>query len=137
MFAAIQTNGATHIVIHVPHEGSDKSLPALARLLEQNATFIRHGYSETAIIKPLMFIELGDKLMLKEGADQEIIIKESFSVVDATFVNATPEVLISNAKAIKKERDENLRIRTELSFVRGQLEACKAQIEELNNMVVA
>lgn len=44
MFAVIETNGATHIAIHVPHQGAEKSLPALARMLEENATFIRTGY---------------------------------------------------------------------------------------------
>jgi len=45
MFAQIQTNGATHIIIHIPHEGSEKSLPQLAAMLEQNAVFIQDGYS--------------------------------------------------------------------------------------------
>ncbi|MFM1799063.1 MAG: hypothetical protein RLZZ117_1341, partial [Cyanobacteriota bacterium] len=34
MFALIETNGATHIAIHIPHDGADKSIPALVGMLE-------------------------------------------------------------------------------------------------------
>lgn len=133
MFVAIETNGASHIVIHVPHEGSEKSLPALARMLEQNATFVRSNYSSTDIVKPSMQITLSD-VFTKEGQEDVIAIKESTAVIDETFVNATPEVMTSNAKALKREKDENQRIRTELSFTKQQLEAAKAQIEALTNL---
>ena len=35
MFAEIKTNGAHTIVIAIPREGADKTLPALARTLEK------------------------------------------------------------------------------------------------------
>ena len=134
MFACIETNGATHIVINIPHEGSERSLPALARILEQNATFIRSNYSDTQIIKAAMSISLGDTFFKKDDCEHEIIIKESDAILDESFVNATPEVMTSNAKALKKERDENSRIRTELQFLRGQLEVAKAQIDALTEI---
>jgi hypothetical protein len=133
MFVAIETNGASHIVIHVPHEGSEKSLPALARMLEQNATFVRSNYSSTDIVKPSMSITLSDSFT-KEGHEDVIVIKESSAVLDDTFVNATPEVMTSNAKALKREKDENQRIRTELSFTKSQLEASQAQVQALTNL---
>ena len=37
MFAVIETNGATHIAINIPMEGADRSLPALAAMLENEA----------------------------------------------------------------------------------------------------
>lgn len=133
MFVAIETNGASHIVIHVPHEGSEKSLPALARMLEQNATFIQSNYSSTAIVKPSMSITLSDTFK-KESHEDVIAIKESGAVIDETFVNATPEVMVSNAKALKREKDENQRLRTELSFTKQQLETARGQVEALTNV---
>ena len=132
MFVAIETNGASHIVIYVPHDGSEKSLPALARMLETNATFIQANYSEAKLVQPSMTISLHDKFM-KETYENEvaITIKESTAVLDESFVNATPEVMTSNAKALKKEKDEVAKLRTELSYVKSQLETARSQVEAL------
>lgn len=130
MFASIETKGASHIIIHIPHEGADKSLPALARMLEQNAVFVNRGYQESTVIKPEMSIILGDEFK-NENSDSIIIIQTNNSVIDPDFVNYTPDVLISNAKAMRREKDENTRVRTELQFVKQQLATAKEQLAAL------
>lgn len=130
MFASIKTNGASHIVIHIPHEGSEKSLPALARMLEQNAVFLNSNYSDISIVKPSMSIIL-DNVFKNEHSETVIAINGSGEVLTEDFVNATPEVFVSNAKARKRNQDENSRIRTELSYVKQELERVKAQLQSL------
>jgi len=130
MFAAIETNGATHIIIHVPHQGSEKSLPSLASMLEQNATFVRSGYSEFSTVKPNMTIVLGDSYKI-DRSEEELIVHASSSVLGDEFVIATPDVFVSNSKAMKKKDEELSRQRTEISFLKQQLESLKSQIEEL------
>lgn len=130
MFAAIETKGASHIIIHIPHEGSEKSLPALARLLEQNATFIHVGYREVEIRKPEMSIVLGDQYLI-EGSDETIAVKTSEAVIAGDFVNATPDVLVSNRKAREKAEAEQQRLRTELSFTKDKLANLEAQLVAL------
>lgn len=130
MFAIIKTNGATEIAIHIPHQGSEKTLPALAAMLEQNAVFINSGYSTLSTVKPTMSITLGDKF-LSDNSDTEIVVASAGAVIGEDFVLATPEVFTSNAKGLKRERDENSRLRTENSFLKSELERIKGQLEEL------
>jgi len=130
MFAIIETNGATQIAIYVPHDGADKTLPALARMLEQNATFIRAGYSDMAIVKPAMSITLGNAHKIQHS-DEELVIAESGVVLGEDFVNATPEAFVSNAAARKKADAEQQRLRTELSFTKDELNRLRAQLAEL------
>ena len=130
MFAVIDTNGANQIVIHVPHEGADKTLPALARMLEQNATFVRTGYSDMAVVKPSMSITLGSVFTIK-NSDEEVAVAECGSVISDDFVNATPEVFVSNAQARKKASDEAQRLRTELTYTKDELARVREQLAAL------
>jgi hypothetical protein len=122
MFALIETKNATHIAIHIPHEGADKTIPALVGMLENNAVFISKGYSTLETRVPEMSIQLGDKIML-ENSETEMVIctPGSASVLDDSFVNEAPEVKISSQKAIKKKDDEIARLRTELAHTKQQL----------------
>ena len=131
MFAIIETNGATQIAIHVPHDGADKTLPALARMLEQNAVFIRASYSDMAIVKPTMNITLGNTHKIQHS-DEELVIAEAGVVLDEDFVNASPEAFVSNAAARKKAEAEHQRLRTELSFTKDELARLRAQLEGLS-----
>jgi hypothetical protein len=133
MFAVIEASNATHIVIHIPHEGSEKSLPALARMLEKNAVFVRSGYSDFSIVKPSMNIVLGDSYKIDRG-DEELVINASTDVLYEDFQIATPDVLVSNAKSIKKKDDEISRQRTEINFLKQQLEQATAQIKALTEL---
>lgn len=127
MYALIETNNASHIAIYIPHEGSEKSLPAIAAMLENNATFFRNDYTSMTIVKPSMSIILGD-VYIKEGHDEALAIKPHGSALDESFVIATPEVSVSNKKGMDRERNENTRLRTELSFVKQQLATAQEQI---------
>jgi len=139
MFAQIDTNGATHIIIHVPHEGADKSLPALAAMLEKNATFMNIGYSETRVIEPKMSILLGDNVNLGNCRNEEVVIKAEGSgdILDDSFIIATPQVFASNAKAIKTKEDELSKLRTELSFVKQELASSKQMVQVLSDRLTA
>lgn len=136
MFAVIETNGASHIVINVPHEGAEKSLPALARMLEENTTFIRVGYHEFALANPKMSIELGNTFRI-DGNEETLAIATVDSVLSEDFVNATPEVLVSNLKARQKAQAEESRLRTELSYTKDELARVRAQLEALANSEAA
>ncbi|WP_054074773.1 hypothetical protein [Comamonas testosteroni] len=133
MFATIETKGATHIVIHIPHEGADKSLPALARLLEQNAVFVKAGWHEFTTVNPEMNITLGN-VHRTDGVEGELLIAESSAVIGEDFAIAAPGVFVSNAAALKKERDENSRLRSELDHTRNQLARANEQIKALTEV---
>lgn len=130
MFAIIETNGANHIAIHIPHEGADKSLPALAAMLEHNATFINKGWREIGVVTPKMSIILGDKFETESDDAGELLIKASADVISEDFVIATPEAFISNKKAIAKKQEEIDRLRSELQSVKYQLDAANARLAE-------
>lgn len=132
MFATIKTNGATSIVINIPHDGAEKSLPALARMFEENAVFVREGYQELSTVKPEMTITLGSEVKI-EHADQVLAVVKSGFVLDETFVNATPEVFASNAKAQKKAQEDWHRLYREKQVLQDQLEALKQKIATLEN----
>jgi len=131
MFALIETNGATHIAIHVPHQGAEKTLPALAAMLEQNATFINKSWRELSTRKPTMSIVLGDRIKVEDSEEGELIVAESGAVIGDDFERAAPEVFVSNKKQLQKLRDENEKQRTELNYVRQQLDQAKAEVERL------
>jgi hypothetical protein len=136
MFATIETNGATHILINIPHEGASKSLPALASMLENNAVFVKRGYSEASIVKPGMMISLGDHLLLdftsySGGVEMVIKAEDSTAVLDDSFMPATVDAFVSCAKSSKAKDDEINRLRTELSFVKSENERMKSQLEAL------
>jgi hypothetical protein len=126
MFAYIKTKGATHIAIHVPQEGAEKSLPALIGLLERNAVFINNGYSVLETVKPEITFRLGDTITA-EHRDSEILIAvpESKHIIDNSFVLADPSVFVSNSAAAKKASKQINDLLTELAHVKVQLEQAK------------
>lgn len=130
MFALINTNGASHIAIHIPHQGSEKSLPALAAMLEQNATFLKLGYYECTTVQPEMEIRLGSTV--KQESDKgDVVIAESGAVIDASWVAASPQVFLDNSAAMKKREDEASRLRNEISFLRSERDRLQEQVNSL------
>ena len=129
MFALIETKGATHIAINIPPEGADKTIPALVGMLENNAVFVVRGYSQVETRVPEMSIQLGDKLSLA-NSDEElaIVIPSRANVLDDSFVHESPEVRISNKKAIDSRDAEIKRLRTELAHTKQQLQDLQDRI---------
>jgi hypothetical protein len=129
MFAFISTNNATHIAINIPKEGADKTIPALVGMLERNAVFIHKGYGTLETRTPQMSIQLGDKIAL-DNSDLELIVlaPSNREVLDESFVHESPEVKISNRKAIETKDAEIQRLRTELAHVKQQLSDLKDAI---------
>lgn len=133
MFAVIDTNGANRIVIHIPSEGSERSLPALARMLEQNAVFINAGYHESKTVSPSMTITLGAEYRIEESRGELLVsAPDSPAVIDEHFVNLTPEVLVSNAKALAQRDEQISRQRTEIDHLKVQLKAAQETLDEVN-----
>jgi len=131
MFALIETNQATHIAIYIPHDGANKSLPALAAMLEQNAVFVRSGYQTIEVVKPDMTIRLNDTIEIS-GRENElcIVVPTSKQTLGDDFVLATSEAYISNQKAIK-ERDERIsKQSSEIAFLKASLERLEATLDE-------
>jgi fructose-specific phosphotransferase system component IIB len=76
-----------------------------------------------------MSIQLGDLLPLdKHDAELVIVIPSSTSVIDDSFVNETPEVKISNKKAIERKDREIQRLATELAHLKQQLADLRERI---------
>lgn len=131
MFAIIETNGATHIAIHVPYAGAEKTLPALAAMLENNATFINKGWRDCGTVTPSMKIILGNKFETEKDDGPELLIKADDSVIDDSFVIASPEVFVSNKKALAKKDEEITRLRAEVAHTKNQLESLQTRVAEL------
>jgi len=132
MFALIKTNGATEIAIHIPHQGAEKTLPALAAMLEQNATFIDRGYYEANVVKPEMQIVLGNTYIM-DGEKPTIEIAASGSVIGEDFVLDSPEVRVSFKKAIDGKDKEIERLRAELSMAKMERDRLQDRINEIAN----
>ena len=132
MFALIKTNGATEIAIHIPHQGAEKTLPALAAMLEQNATFINRGYYEANVVKPEMQIVLGNTYII-DGEKPTIEIAASGSVIGEDFVLDSPEVRISFKKAMESKDKDIERLRAELSMAKMERDRLQDQINAIAN----
>ena len=132
MFAIIETNGATHIAIHIPHEGSEKNLPALAALLEKNAVFIKQTYQDLVTAKPSMSILLGDVYRIEQyGVEVQLQIPEASEAIGDGFKIASPDVFTSNAKALAKKADELSALQKELAYVKSENERMKRQLQDI------
>lgn len=130
MYAVIETNGANKIVIGIPREGAEKSLPALAAMLEKNAVFIQQGWREAKIVEPQMSITLGDSYKA-ENDDNPVIVAlpSDASVIDEGFEVATPDVFTSNAKAIAA-------VRAEVQQKNEKIQSLEVQLREANSEVL-
>ena len=123
MFALIDTKGATHIAIHIPHQGADRSIPALVGMLESNSVFVAKGWNSLEMRTPEMTIQLGDTLSLHNSdIELAITIPHSAHCLDDSFVAEAPEVWASFKKGIERRETELTRLRTELAHVKQQLE---------------
>ena len=129
MFALIETKGANHIAINIPHDGADKTISALVGMLENNAVFVSKGYRTLETRVPEMSIQLGDRIVI-DNSEEELAIQipGSTNVLYDSFVKETPEVLISNKKAIERKDKEIERLATELAHVKQQLADLRERI---------
>ena len=133
MFALIETNQATHIAIHIPHDGADKSLPALAAMLEQNAIFVRSNYSETIKVEPSITIHLKDTVeIVGREIEAAIVVPSSRQVLGDDFVLATSEAYISNKKTLEQRDEKISKLTSENVFLKASLERLQATLNELN-----
>jgi hypothetical protein len=131
MFALIETNQATHIAIHIPHDGADKSLPALAAMLEQNAVFIRSNYLETIKVKPNMTIHLKDTVEIcGKEIEVAIVVPASRQTLGDDFVLATSEAYISNKKTLEQRDEKISKLTSEVAFLKASLERLQATLDE-------
>lgn len=133
MFAIIDTKGANRIAIHIPHQGAEKTLPALAAMLEQNATFINKGWREASVVKPEMSISLGNSFSLEGDSETpDILIAESGAVISEDFELHTPEVRISYAKVVDCKNKEIDRLKVELASAKMARDQLQDRVNELS-----
>jgi hypothetical protein len=136
MFAVIDVNGANRIAIQIPLEGSEKSLPALAAMLETNAVFIYKGYNEARIVKPEMQILLGETVSYDFGESELVVASsENAHVLGESFVLATPEVFLSNEKLIESKDKEIRRLEAECHLAHAKADECEAKVKELQALI--
>ena len=131
MFATIETNGAHTIVVAIPHEGADKSLPALATMLEQNAVFIASaGWKENVLCKPKMTIHLGTAYEF-ESRDETILVAHANpdAVISDEWQAATPDVFVSNRKKVESYEARVKQLSDEITLLKLQLEQAKAVLK--------
>ena len=134
MFAVIETNGANKIVIGIPHEGAEKSLPALAAMLEKNTVFLSHqNYGASKIVEANMSIHLGEHLEISGDGDQPIIVKplNSSAIIGPEFKIATQEVFTSNAAERAKSNKEISELRQKNQVLENDLRAARDTIARL------
>lgn len=132
MFAIINTKGANHIAIHIPHQGAEKTLPALAAMLEQNATFIQKGWREMTVVKPEMSISLGHSFNLEGDSETpDIVVAESGAVIGDDFVTYTPEVRASYAKVIAAKNKEIEQLKAERDMAKTERDRLQQRIDDM------
>ena len=133
MFAQIKTNGAHTIVIAIPHEGADKTLPALAAMFENNAVFLASpSWRQNEIIKAEMTIHLGkgfefeskDEVILVQHQDRNAILSEEWQP-------ATPDVFTSNHKAIEKLEQRLKEQADQMQLLKLQLDQANARLQTM------
>ena len=133
MFAQIKTNGAHTIAIAIPHEGAERNLPALAKMLECNAVFLSSpGWNDNKIVKPEMTIHLGQSLALESNNDEQILIrfKDTDAILSDEWKAATPDVFVSNRQTIEK-LEQRLKERD------SQVQLLKLQLDQANEKLEA
>ena len=133
MFAQIKTNGAHTIAIAIPHEGAERNLPALAKMLECNAVFLSSpGWNDNKIVKPEMTIHLGQSLALESNNDEQILIrfKDTDAILSDEWKAATPDVFVSNRQTIEK-LEQRLKERD------SQVQLLKLQLDQANEKLKA
>ena len=131
MFVTIETKGATHVAIYVPHSAAEKSLPAIAAMLENNATFICRNYHDQSIVVPVMGITLGDSITF-DNNETPITVAANGAVIADDFELASPEIFTSNKAAIRRKDDDIAKLRTELAFVKSELATVRDALAALS-----
>jgi len=117
------------MAVNVPLDGADKTLPALLGMLEQNTVLIQKSYQSLEQRKGSMSIVLGNTFSIDNHTDEAVIVvPDSGAIIDDHFQLATPEVFISNKKALDRKDDEIKRLRTELAHIKQQFDDLKERI---------
>jgi hypothetical protein len=124
MYALIETKNATHIAIHIPAERANESLPAIARMLETNAVFIKKSWREMETVKASMTIVLGDTYDVDDNEGEALKIISSNDVIGDEFVAESPEVFRSN-KAYRDKKEAELKEKCR------EIDSLKLQVEKL------
>lgn len=129
MFVVVDTNGANQIIINVPLEGAEKSLPTLAKMLENNAVFICKGWNEFSLKEATMHIHLGDTYRMEH--EQELVVTTATKDVPEDFNIAAPEVMVSNKKALDALGKTNTDLRNEVTYLKSKIDSINGQLHDL------
>lgn len=130
MFAKIDLKNAQTIAICIPPDAAATAMPALIRMFEENAVFIANSYADRQIIKPEITFHCFNELETDRNGDTiKIQTKEPGNVPGDDWQLATPDVFVSNKKRITALEEQISQYRTEIAFLRQQLEAARAELE--------
>ena len=126
MFAKIDLKGAQAIAICIPADASASAMPALIRMFEDNAVFIANSYADKQIVKPEITFFCFDELEIARNEDTiKIQTKDPASVPGDEWQLATPDVFVSNKKKVIALEEYISRCKTEIAFLKQQLEATR------------
>jgi len=132
MFAKIDLKNAQTIAICIPPEAASTAMPALIRMFEENAVFIANPYADKQIVKPEITFHCFNELEIDRNGDTIMIgTKEpgNVAVPGDDWQLATPDVFVSNKKRVAALEEQIGQYRTEIAFLKQQLEAAKAKLE--------
>jgi hypothetical protein len=130
MYALIETKNATHIAIHIPAERANESLPAIARMLETNAVFIKQSWREMETVKASMTIVLGDTYDIDNNEGEVLKVISSNDVIGDEFIAESPDVYRSN-KAYREKKE------AEITAQKREIDSLKLQVEKLQASLAA
>jgi len=135
MYAIIETKGATQIVINIPLDGAEKSLPMLAGMFEKNATFINKGWREINLVRPEITVVLGnDYHVTVDETDMVIQPSEHPNIIDNGFVLADQDVFISNRKQREALESKISSLNTELQYQKDLVAKFREQVDALTSL---
>lgn len=131
MFIKVDLNGATNILISIPSEGSEKTLPAIINMLEQNAVFIEDSWNKFEETKPNCSIVLGDRYSSKRrNEDADYTVAPSNCVIDG-FEPVNNQLFISFNEYKEKAVEEHRKLTKELNELKEKNKSLIEKIEVL------
>lgn len=130
MFINIDTNDATNILIYVP-SSANSSLCSLIELFENNAVFIKDGWSSLTKVKPKASITIGDTFVGRsQNGEVEYTVAKSDAVVE-DFEVVSAELFISFKEAKEKIESENKKLQALVSELQQKNDSLKNKIDML------
>jgi hypothetical protein len=135
MLAVIDLNNATHLIINIPLEGSDKSLPALARMLENNCVAVQEGWNSTEIVQPSTTIQLGNNWSSTRNTDIVMTIGAAPDVLTEDMIPYSPEIYVSMKDKVANLEKRLSEANEKLTYKEAALKEQALQVEDNKKVI--